>query len=198
MELAAAGIGIILDLLGKIKLPKDTFLLRDFNTGDSIIDLWIEGPKEENGTVTFSGIIPGGFDGVHEAFMSASALGKVLTLAMRAHAPGTAVFSLENPVLLANDGKGTPVTPTLREGRIMVEETPSLPKERVGQASNKEQEDVTSPEPFEVTVTRDPALYDNKWTAIFATQDKESGVDYYEIAEKVPQGEVFPVSLSPE
>ena len=169
-------------LAGKIKLPKDTFFLRDFHTGDSIVDLWVENPKEENGTVTFSGIIPGGFDGIHEAFMTASAPGKVLTLLMRAHAPGTAVFSLENPVLLAHDGKGTSVTPTLTEGKIVVQK--GNEEKQAGRETGQEAVDMVPPELFQVTVTRDPALYDNKWTAVFATQDKETGVDYYEIAEQ--------------
>lgn len=164
---------------GKITLPKDTFLLRDVHTGDSIIDLWIEVPEEENGIVAFSGIIPGGFDGIREPFTPQNAPGKVLTLSVRAHAPGTAVFSLADVALLANDGKGTPIIPEMKQGRVVVEETVSQPPE----PSPQNPDDTTPPEPFLVTVLRDPALYDNQWTAIFATQDKESGVSYYEIAE---------------
>lgn len=174
---------------GKITVPRDTFLLRAVHTGDSIIDLWIEGPEEENGVVAFSGIIPGGFDGIREPFTPKNAPGKVLTLAVRAHAPGIAVFSLEKVALLANDGKGTPIIPEMKPGRVVVQKETDGTQEVGGEIRDTRYQipdtgDTTPPEPFEVTVLRDPALYDNQWTAIFATQDKESGVDYYEAAEK--------------
>lgn len=173
---------------GKITVPRDTFLLRDVHTGDSIIDLWIESPEEENGVVAFSGIIPGGFDGIREPFTPQNAPGKILTLSVRAHAPGTAVFSLADVALLANDGKGTPIIPEMKPGRVVVQKEMSGSQEVNDNIPDTRYpipytNDTTPPEPFEVTVLRDLALYDNQWTAIFATQDKESGVDYYEVAE---------------
>ncbi|MBI3075143.1 MAG: hypothetical protein HYY92_02970 [Parcubacteria group bacterium] len=176
---------------GEIRLPKDIFFLKSTHTGDSIIDLWIEGPREEGGAIVFSGIIPGGFQGIRSPFSSVFSPGKVLTLALRARAPGTAVFSLDGVTVLAHDGAGTPIAVSSRKGTIAVEkagdEEPAFAGASAGkqETGDKEQEtrDMTPPERFEITITRDPSLYDNQWTAIFATQDKESGVGYYELYE---------------
>ena len=166
---------------GKIRLPKDTFFLRDIRTGDSIVDLWVEGPQEEGGVIVFSGIIPGGFQGVREPFTLKPAPGTVLSLLVRAHAPGTAVFSLEEVALLAHDGLGTPLSPDLGEGRVAVE-SGAEDREEAGNAG-QEKKDTTPPEQFEITLVEDPALFEGKKTAIFTTQDKGSGVDYYEVYE---------------
>ncbi|MBI1998882.1 MAG: hypothetical protein HYS73_00925 [Parcubacteria group bacterium] len=169
---------------GEIRLPKDIFFLKSTHTGDSIIDLWIEGPREEGGAIVFSGIIPGGFQGIRSPFSSVFSPGKVLTLALRARAPGTAVFALDGVTVLAHDGEGTSLAVSSRKGTIAVEKAGDEgPAFADASAGKQEAGDVMPPERFEIIVTRDPALYDNQWTAIFATQDKESGVGYYEIYE---------------
>jgi len=43
--------------------------------------------------------------------------------------------------------------------------------------------DATSPEAFRLETGRDPSLFEGKYFLSFATQDKMSGIDYYEIKE---------------
>ena len=44
-------------------------------------------------------------------------------------------------------------------------------------------EDEESPETFQPEIAQDPAIFNGKWFLVFATQDKGSGIDYYETKE---------------
>lgn len=167
-------------LEGKIILPKNT-LLRSVQTGDSVVGLWVEGPEGKDGVVSFSGIIPGGFDGIRKPFTLANAPGKVFSLAVRAHAPGAAVFSLNDVLVLAHDGKGTPLAVVSKSATIAILRDESGENEKEKTAEIKK--DTFSPEPFSPLVTRDSALFDGKWALIFAADDQESGIAQYEIYE---------------
>ena len=45
-------------------------------------------------------------------------------------------------------------------------------------------DDKDSPENFKPEISRDANIFENRWFLVFATQDKTSGVDHYEVCER--------------
>jgi hypothetical protein len=43
--------------------------------------------------------------------------------------------------------------------------------------------DTSPPEPFEIQIQKNPAIFDGKYFIVFYTTDKETGVDYYMVKE---------------
>src|SRR3989344_699365 len=49
---------------GKILFDQDILEIQEINDGNSILNFWVEKPHlESDGSIVFSGIIPGGFNG---------------------------------------------------------------------------------------------------------------------------------------
>lgn len=143
--------------------------VEDIREGNSVVNVWIEKPHEENGTIVFSGITPGGFDG-NNGFM--------LSVIFRATSEGVAYISMKDAMLLRNDGEGSPahiaVTPiSIPISRLI----PGAPPSVVGVY------DTERPEPFVPAISRDRSIADGKWFLAFSAQDKSSGIDHYEIKE---------------
>lgn len=168
---------IILDAQGESINAVEGFLhyapsltLTEIRDGNSIVSFWVERPSIERGLVEdsfvhFSGIIPGGFAGSGEIFS--------LVFTVTTDEPHT--FSLSAARALRNDGVGTETTLTIGGTRTAPRGTPS---------ALSPQQDTTPPDTFTATVSSDPNLYDGKHVLVFATQDKGSGIDYYEVAER--------------
>ena len=137
--------------------------------GNSIVNLWIERPRYDRKTrvLHFSGIIPGGFSGT----------GQLLRITLKAETSGSSVLTFDRTRTAAyrNSPDGTPETITLRPLTVYAAfgaaRTPTP-------AADSE-----PPEAFTPVVMRDPQMYDGAWTLIFATQDKGSGIAYYEVSE---------------
>ena len=157
------------------------FELKNMSDGNTIMSLWVERPRydRETRTISFSGIIPGGFLGT----------GQLLKLTLKAEAAGSAALSFDRTrtTVYQNGPDGTPEPTTLRsltlnaEAGTVVTVTPIV--------------DIEPPEKFVPVVTRDPQLYEGAWTLIFATQDKGSGIAYYEVSES-PVRMIDPTKLS--
>ncbi len=150
----------------------------DAMTGSSVVPTWVELPHTENNVVTFSGIIPGGFDGVIDPFKGEAKLpGLVAYITFKTSARegisnlvgerGTRAYS--------NDGSGTelplaftPFTFTIKKGAVF---------------ASPIAKDETPPLPFEVELAQDPNIFDGNYFIAFVAQDKESGISYYEVKE---------------
>jgi len=143
--------------------------LADTSDGNTIVSLWIERPRydREAHILHFSGIIPGGFSGT----------GKLLKLTLKAEVAGSfaLVFDRTRTAIYRNSPDGTPEPTTLRslmlnaKAGTTITVTPTV--------------DTAPPEAFTPVITRDPQLYDGALTLLFATQDKNSGIAYYEVSE---------------
>jgi hypothetical protein len=169
-------------LEGSITFPKEAFHIISINDGGSIIDFWIEDPHEVNGGVSFSGIIPGGFRGTIVSFEGDVGLGKIMTIVVRTRKEGSFSFEPEHIRLLANDGMGTQLSPTLKSANIFVKDTGSF-------FSRKEILDSSPPEAFDIILTQSSSLHDGKWVALFSTKDTGSGIAHYEVFESTKQQE---------
>lgn len=142
------------------------FTIKDINDADSNVTFWIERPIQDKHTVSFSGIIPGGF---------VSNKGRVFSLLVRPNEIGNATISARDIKILQNDGKGSRVESTVVAANIQITE---------GQArSTTEIVDTELPESFTPLVSTDPALFDGKNFVVFSTQDKLSGIKEYQVKE---------------
>jgi hypothetical protein len=94
----------------------------------------------------------------------------------------TAIVAIaDSSVVYLNDGAATPAKLTLQSGTYDVVATPQLGTnpwlDQVG-------EDKTPPDEFVVTVESTRRVFGGNYYAVFATQDKQSGIDHYEIFER--------------
>ncbi|MBX4215998.1 hypothetical protein KW797_03540 [Candidatus Parcubacteria bacterium] len=137
------------------------------NDAGSPISLWVERPRIEREKVRFSGIVPGGLTGAFKLF----------TIAARAEGDGTADIAFANAAAYQNDGKGSaaavrkiPLRVAVRASGAVTELPTIL--------------DLEAPESFVPAIARDPSLFEGRYFAAFATQDKRSGLDHFEVAEE--------------
>jgi len=145
------------------------FEVRAITLSNSFIPLWIEQPQiTPNRTIKFSGIVPGGFT---------DSYGLLFSLVLEARIPGEAGVYISKPRVLAHDGLGSAVDVTTRSLLIDI----GLTNKDI--RSWNALDDTTPPENFFPEIVRDSSMFDNQWFVIFNTQDKESGIDYYEIQE---------------
>ena len=140
--------------------------------GNSIITFWVESPKEDNinGTINFSGIIPGGI---------VNQKGYVFSILFSAKQTGQTPVTISSPVVLQNDGVGNSLPVSSKEFQLNI----SGDKDVSGK--DYKIKDTISPEKFTITRTQDKALFDNKWFIVYSTQDKGSGISHYEVCESL-------------
>lgn len=155
----------------RLKFSPDEFLIKDFSDGNSIINFWVEKPKfsNEKGESTFSGIIPGGFQGAN---------GQLLKIILSPQKTGEASFEIAEVKVLLNDGKGTEADVKISNLKFNITEA-----EVSSEAGHLPIKDTDPPEDFSPQVASDSAIFGGKYFLVFATQDKGSGVDYYAIQE---------------
>jgi hypothetical protein len=160
---------------GQVLYPADLLEFKGVQDADSIISLWVERPKASMdqtglGIISFAGITPGGYTGVR---------GYLFSVLFETKQEGQARIETSHDRVLLNDGEGTaaklrraPMTITIKEGVV----TPPflLPT------------DTTPPEPFTPVVSKDPTIFEGQWFVSFLTQDKQSGMDHYELKEQLP------------
>jgi hypothetical protein len=153
---------------GRLVFPKDLLSVREIRDGNSVINFWIEKPRENvSGTITFSGVTPGGFSGPNNF---------VFAVVFEAKSEGEVKLTLQETTALQNDGIGTEELLSLRDALVVVESGDSnVRKEFLS--------DTEPPEDFMPVVFSDQNLFDGKQVLIFAAQDKGSGVDRYEVKE---------------
>lgn len=154
---------------GKIILP-DFVKIKDLQDGNTIVSLWIQKPKLANhNQIVFSGIIPGGYNG---------SLGKIFSILFQAEKEGQGIIQITDGKALLNDGQGTEAKLTTQSLSLaVISDTISVPS-RVTALPDTE-----LPESFVPEIAKDETLFDGKWFVVFATQDKASGIDHYEIKE---------------
>ena len=165
-----------------LKFPNNILEIKDFSTGNSILT-FVEGPKinQEEGLISFGGIVPGGYSGrITGDPGKSNLLGKMI---FQAISIGSAqVLFQNNSEALLNDGKGTPAKLTTK-GVIIEAELPKEvqlhepPKDEWQQGLKK---DRIPPEDFSLEIVK----INDKYYLVFITKDKDSGIDHYDVLEK--------------
>ncbi len=161
----------------------------DFSRGQSIITLWIRAPEinQELGLISFSGGIPGGYCGRIPGDPEASnSLGKIIF-----RIPGMIVGELKENIaevkfldtsqVLLNDGLGTKAELTTQGATFKIVPARTEPLEEDWYEEIKK--DDILPEPFEIEIHQEETIFEGKYFITFQTQDKQSGIDYYETKE---------------
>jgi len=150
-----------------ISFPKDMMQLKEVRNGNSIVSFWVDQPKEKDGVISLSGIIPGGYN---------DKKGLVSSFIFESKDYGSGVIKFDNLEGYMNDGSGTPVKLGSSNLRL---EIAAVPEEYVPVVM----EDYTKPEEFVPEVNRSDDLFDGKYFLVFSTQDKGLGMDHYEVCE---------------
>lgn len=158
-----------------LTFPSDILEVRDFSAGNSILTLWVKEPvfSNEDGTLSFSGGIPGGYQGIKDA------LGRIVFAAKGSGQ--TQIRFGETSQALLNDGLGTQAN--LARSGVDLNILDSRLDETIDEWANVVGIDDIPPERFGLEIGQDSSILEGKYFITFSTTDKQSGVDYYEIAE---------------
>lgn len=166
---------------GSITFQRDFLEAKEFSDGDSIINFWIQKPKFAlDNQISFSGITPGGYEGNR---------GKIFSVVFQSLREGETKLAMGSLKVLLNDGQATEAQIKTTDMKIKINggiKTPeSVPLPKI---------DNEPPETFAPEIAQSPDIFDGKWFLVFASQDKGSGIDRYEVSEG--KGE-FVVAESP-
>lgn len=155
---------------GSILFPEDSLWLVEAIDGNSIINFWIERPAlKSHGKVVFSGIVPGGYVGDRAHLFS---------LVFKTRKEGYGAIEFQGVRVLKNDGIGTSAETKISNVQFFA--SGQSPR---SQLSDPKMKDTERPESFVPEIAKNPALFDERWFVVFATQDKASGIDRYEVKE---------------
>jgi hypothetical protein len=159
----------------------------DFSQGHSLITLWVESPSinQKEGTISFAGGIPGGYCGRITGDPGLSnILGEIVFVTLGSdtgEGTTTSVTIQPDAKVLLNDGRGTPAEVSVEGALLSVGKPGPI---AVNEWAQLLASDVVPPENF--TILLDEGIVPNKRAIVFATIDKQSGIDHYEIFETDP------------
>jgi GxxExxY protein len=157
---------------GKIIFPSDLLELKDINEANSIVNFWIDNPQiamnknASSNEVIFSGIVPGGYTG----------RGLIFSMVFQTKKAGEGLIEIKDIKALLNDGRGSETKSTFQNLFVAI-------RGDIRGYSWSTPEDTEPPEDFKPEIASDSTIFDGKWFLVFATQDKASGVDHYEVLE---------------
>ena len=168
---------IINAIEGEIAFPKELLEIKEIRDGDSIINLWVERPSiKSTDRVVFSGIIPTGFAGVLSPYYEGERPGKIFSLIFISKSEGEGTIALKEGKVLLHDGLGTPAKVEIFNFQFSISEDVSGFEFQVP-------EDTDLPEDFKPEIAQNSDMFEGKYFLVFATQDKGSGIDHYEVCE---------------
>ena len=148
--------------------------------GDSIIPFWIQKPEIAGDTISFAGIIPGGYLGDLSSQQKELKPGKIFTVRFNTKEEGDAWVQIDRETaVLLHDGKGTEAPLFVRDASIQIYEGTSTQEPNV-----IDWDDKVPPEPFSLRIVKYPNnFFTGKYHVVFVAQDNDSGVSHYEISE---------------
>ncbi len=165
---------------GTLEYPTDMVLLESISTIDSVVGLWVDRPNEaERGSISWSGLTPGGFRGVQSPFTNSSASGKLFQMVFRTVETGPVGMNFSSIEVRKHDGAGSLAVTTAHPVSFTAGTVPENVTVPVAISANSDS--VT----FTAEVIRDERVADNKWIAVFAVDTNRVSVDHYEVAESL-------------
>lgn len=173
-------ISVILDTEGvpinsfdvTIAYPRDIFSFSGYKEDGSVKRIWIAHPKVESNGIHFSGIIPGGVEGMYNPDKKELQPLNLIQLIFSAKNTGSGSFSFVNSSVLQNDGKGTPLAHTYINKDLMVLESTDVEYQLV---------DTKPPEPFIIDFIPTSVFSRSPSMIAFSTTDNDSGVEKYQL-----------------
>ena len=145
-------------------------------TGNSIVPLWIKSPSVSGNSVTFSGVLPGGFSVLYDQFGDhPRTQAKLFSLAFPYEPDVTKIpFSFDTCLAYSNNGQGTQVPITTIPSTLSIPTDPKLFAAVV---------DTEPPEPFAITVQSVKSFLGGRYFISFQAVDAVSGVQKYYVRE---------------
>ncbi len=176
----------------QILFPPNILRIESFISGDSLINIWVDEPSQEDifdandtGELYIAGGIPGGYCGKIPGDPGDSNLvGRILFRIPGFYVGDTIPENLEIKIgeasVYVNDGLGTKDKLRKDDLSIVLKKTPGT---EIGEYDSFIKGDTIKPEPFVVTINQSPDIFQGQYFAIFSTLDKQSGIDRYEVLE---------------
>lgn len=156
---------------GKLYFKQSELEVVSIKDGNSSINFWVTKPNiVSQGFVDFSGVTPGGVRGKDKYLFS------VVFKPIKA---GQTYVEVKEAKSLKNDGLGTRVKTDVNNLTVEIGLSDTALDGKM------KFEDKIEPETFLPTVGRDSEMYEGRSFVAFSTQDKQSGVDYYEVKEGI-------------
>lgn len=159
----------------------------EFSTAGSVLSIWPTTPalSKDFKKMSFVGGVPDGFN---------STRAELFDIAVTMNAAGDITLLPDHIVAYKNDGKGTPVTVTVK--KIAIHVTPAEKNSTpIDEWSSAKSADTVAPLPFTISIGKESTVYEGKQFITFSTTDEGSGIDYYEVQEgmlpKVKSGGVY-------
>lgn len=156
-----------------LKESVDALEITDFSLADSVLTNWLKKPSfEDESKISFAGGVPGGFN------QKDAVLFRIVFLAK---APGQIILTPSNMKAFDNDGKATTMTVSNTPITITVGPPGTAPVKN--QWRDIVSTDNESPEDLVVAIGRDDSVFGGKKFMTISAVDKQSGIDYFEVAE---------------
>jgi len=171
-------------IAGKINFSSELLELKEIREGNSIVNFWIEKPEVKEEGVVFSGITPGGYIGQN---------GYLFSLIFKTKKIGETIITSAEEQIFLNDGQGSKAS--IKQAPLSLQIEENVPGGEFSLPSDSEK-----PEPFEPIVAQDLKIFEGKYFLVFAAQDKNSGIDHYEVQESdkmQPEADKWIVAESP-
>jgi len=160
--------------------------VKNFSEASSIINFWLKKPSANGGEI--EGIIPSGFSG-SDGRIGCFDLENIVS---------EAVIGLSEVKVFLNDGNGTELVAP--ETRTVIPSDKEISQVTTTQINQLEKADLYPPENFSPLIATESEMFSGKKFIVFATEDKNSGIDHYEVLEsdfawKQKNGTIKPLSL---
>lgn len=153
---------------GSISFSENNATFIRAEDGKSMVNLWVEKPGINSGTISFAGLMSNGFEGVIDPFNTNHKLpGLIIRLVFETKNPGQVNFYTSSFTLNQNDGLGTEVQVSTVSNFVKVENYINRYK-----YENNSGETPT----LEAFIARDPNIFNNKYALLFKASDKETGI----------------------
>lgn len=145
------------------------------NDGSTIITSWIERPTISGSSVTFSGIMAGGFETAINPLTEERLNGEIFSIKFRSGEPSKTELYFTRGQVYKNDGLGSVDQTTLYPFEINVSKD--------GRSGLTDIVDTERPLVFYPEISTNEYIYDGKYFLVFSTTDKESGINHFEVKE---------------
>lgn len=97
---------------GVLRFPNKLLKVVNIDYDDSVVSTWIIEPNADKDEIHFSGIIPGGFDGVRKPLEQNKSPGNLFYITFEGRRKGSGAIALDEVMSLKNDGLGSEVLST--------------------------------------------------------------------------------------
>jgi hypothetical protein len=144
---------------------------KDENT---VVSIWIDAPKEDAGTISMSGIIPGGVSELYDPNKRNVSQIPLVRLLFKANVSGEANFDFLQTQILKHDGKGTELVHEAKDAILEINGALAG-----GVVENSL--DQKSPEPFSLTFVGSSLFSRTPDMVVFNAVDVDSGIKEYKI-----------------